>query len=285
MRVKRVIGNNAVVAIDDDGHEVVALGRGIGHGRRPHDLVDGSRVEQVFTAGQEATSDRLTEFLADAPLSCVRAAARIADLAHERLGLRVTQGLILAIADHLTFAVQRCREGIRMDFPLVWEVGQLYPEELDAGRAAVTLANSTLGVELEPDEAVAFAMHFVNAQFAAPGLSGTVQMTETITRIFDVVEHSFQFSLDRRSMTATRFVTHLRYLFTRISTGRQITESHRSLVDAIANAHPHAMACAAKLVYFIEMGTSTKLTTDETAYLALHVARLVADVRSQQAQA
>jgi hypothetical protein len=31
------------------------------------------------------------------------------------------------------------------------------------------------------------------------------------------------------------------------------------------------------------MGLSTNLTEDETAYLALHVARLVADIRSQVA--
>jgi beta-glucoside operon transcriptional antiterminator len=80
-----------------------------------------------------------------------------------------------------------------------------------------------------------------------------------------------------------QFATHLRYLFTRIGTGRQINESHRTLVDAIANAHPEAMGCAAKLQYFFEMGLSTNLTEDETAYLALHVARLVADIRSQVA--
>ena len=134
MHVKRVIGNNAVVAVDDDGHEVVALGRGLGHGRRPNDPLDSNLVEQVFIAGGDAASDRLTQFLADTPLSCVRAAAKIADLAHEHLGLRVTQALILPIADHLSFALQRFRERIAMDFPLVWEVGQLYPQELEVGR-------------------------------------------------------------------------------------------------------------------------------------------------------
>lgn len=63
-------------------------------------------------AGGDALGDRLTQFLAEVPLECVRAAARIADLAHERLGLRVTQSLILPIADHLQFALQRHRDGI-----------------------------------------------------------------------------------------------------------------------------------------------------------------------------
>ena len=101
VRVKRVISNNAVLAVDDDGHEVVALGRGLGHGRRPGESLAPQGIEQVFVAGGDALGDRLTQFLADVPLECVRAAARIADLAHERLHIRVTQALILPVADHL----------------------------------------------------------------------------------------------------------------------------------------------------------------------------------------
>lgn len=40
------------------------------------------------------------------------------------------------------------------------------------------------------------------------------------------------------------------------------------------------MVCATKLQHLIEMNLATQLTPDETAYLAMHVARLVSDVRS-----
>ena len=93
MRVKRVISNNAVLTLDPDGQEMVALGRGLGHGRRPGDIIEPSRIEQVFIAGD--ADERLTRFLADVPLEYVRVAGRIADLAHERLGLKITQALIL----------------------------------------------------------------------------------------------------------------------------------------------------------------------------------------------
>ena len=95
MRVKRVLSNNAVLALDADGHEVAALGRGLGHARRPGRPLEPDRVEQVFVAGGGALGDRLTQFLGEVPLECVRAAAKIADLAHSRLGIRVTQSLIL----------------------------------------------------------------------------------------------------------------------------------------------------------------------------------------------
>ncbi len=282
VHVTRVLSNNAVVAVDGAGHEVVALGRGLGHGRRPGDALDNTRIEQVFVAGGDVAAQRLTEFLADTPLTCVRAAAAIADIARERLNLRVTQAVILPLADHLNFAVQRHTDGMVIQSPLRFEVSQLYPAELAVGRAGLERANTILGVELDPDEAVAITLHLINAQFTTPGLGTAMQMTTTIAQILTIVEKTFGVRIDQQSMNTARFVTHLRYLVTRITTGKQIADPQPTLVDAIANAHPDAMACAAKLQYLMQMAFSTPLTPDETAYLALHVARLIHDVRTPQ---
>ncbi|MFV0459532.1 MAG: PRD domain-containing protein [Actinomycetales bacterium] len=281
MRVTRVLNNNAVVATDPDGQHVVALGRGLGHGRRPGDLLDPARVEQVFVDSGDAVGRQLTQFLSDVPIEYVRVASRIAELASQRLGLTVTQSLILPLADHVHFAVQRQRQGMHLQAPLRWEVRQLYPAELAVGEAAVQQANAMLGVQLNPDEAVSIALHLVNAQFATPGLSHVVEMTEVITQVTALVERTLQITVDQDSMSLARFVTHLRYLFTRVAGGTQLTEPEPSFGQAIANAHPEAMACAVKVRFLIEMGVSTTLTSDETAYLAMHIARLAWDVRGR----
>lgn len=276
MRVQRIIGNNALLVLSGDGEQMVALGRGLGHGLRPGDTVPPERVEQIFIAGD--ADERLTRFLTDVPLEYIRVAGRIADMAHERLGLRVTQALILPIADHLHFAVQRARTDLEIHFPLAWEVSQLYPVELEVGEAAVALAGSAFDVELQSDEAVAFAMHFVNAQFTSPGMKPAIEMTQSIGRAFEVIESSFGITINHRSMNAARFVTHLRYLYARVTSGKQITDSPSVLAHAIRNAHAEAYACAVKLRYVLEMNLRTQLSDDEVAYLALHVAKLVLDL-------
>ncbi|BDH56563.1 PRD domain-containing protein [Tsukamurella sp. PLM1] len=169
-----------------------------------------------------------------------------------------------------------------MEFPLLGEVSHLYPREYEIGRSGVRLAGEIMGVTLDPNEAVALAMHLVNAQFATPGLTFTMQMTETISRSFEVVEKAFDITVDRRSMNAARFITHLRYVFARVSANGQLSEPRPTLFDAISNAHPEAMACAVKVRYFIEMAFQATLTADETAYLGLHIARLTMDVRRSE---
>mgnify|MGYP000476356576 CR=1 FL=1 len=92
----------------------------------------------------------------------------------------------------------------------------------------------------------------------------------------------FGVTIDTHSMNAARFVTHLRYLYARVASGKQIVDPHPTFVDAIANAHPEATACAMKLRFQFEMNLGEKLTTDEVAYLALHIARLLWDLRDNQ---
>lgn len=279
-RVKRVLSNNAVLAMDPVGNEVVALGRGLGHSHRPGARLNPDNVEQLFFAGGDAASARMVQFLTEVPLVCVQAAAEIARLAHERLNTRISQSLILPLADHLFFAVRRNEQGISVQAPLQWEVRQLYPAEFAVGREAVTRARDIIGTPLADDEAVSIAMHLVNTQFATAGLNEAVRMTEKIGQILDSIERSFGVTLDPDSMTTARFVTHLRYLFARLADGKQIDEPHPTFVEAIANAHPAATAAATRVSMLIEMGLDQALTTDETAYLAMHIARLEHTVRT-----
>lgn len=280
MRVTRVLNNNAVIAVDAEGHEIVALGKGLGHGARPGTPLTGDRVDQVFLAGGDAAGARLGEYLADIPFPFIKAAGAIAQHAHDQLGVRVTQALILPLADHLHFAAQRVRDGIELDVPLSWEVAHLYPREVEVATHGVRLARDALGVDLADSESIAVAMHLVNAQFAVEGLARTTRMTEVIAQAFEVIESTFAVTIDPASISAARFVTHMRFLSARVASGRQIAETPGRFVGAISEEYPEAMACAGRVQYLFDLGMSTQLTRDERAYLALHITRLVTDVRT-----
>ena len=48
-------------------------------------------------------------------------------------------------------------------------------------------------------------------------------MTEIITHALTIIGQSFHIVVDEYSMNAARFVTHLRYLFSRVASGKQIS--------------------------------------------------------------
>lgn len=274
MKVIRVLNNNAAIADDDAGERVVVLGKGLGHGRRPGDDVDAGLIDQTFFAGPSHTLERLAAVVSDISLDVMECAARIGELAHERLQVRMTQALVLPLADHLSFAVRRMREGVEVDYPLRWEIAQLYPRELAIGRDGVALANRALGIRLPPDEATSIALHIVNAHFATDGLQSTISMTARIRQVLDIVSAALDMPLAEGEMNVSRFVTHLRYLFVRLDSGAQFTDDNPQMLEGIRSAHPQAYACAQRVRAVLALGGSP-LTDDETVYLSLHIARLI----------
>lgn len=275
MRVKRVLNSNAVV-VDDGGRTSVALGKGIGYGVRPGDRIDPARVSETYVPDRSRPLEQLAAFLTEVPLPVIRVAHDVAAVAHERLGVPVSQSLVLPIADHLAFALRRQEEGIELESPLRWEVRQLYPDEVAVGAHCLDLVRQRLGVQLPADEAVSLALHLVNAGFAGEGLARTVGMTERLTQILSIVEGHLGLELDRDSMAVARFVTHLRYLFVRIAQGRERRDASSRLTASVREAHPEAYACAQRIALVLELGDSG-LNEDEVVYLTLHVARLAHD--------
>lgn len=272
-RVLRVLNNNAVMVSEDDDRMAIVLGRAIGYGKTPGDVIDAALVTERFLPDQSTPIDRLAAVLTDTPIEVVRVAREIAELAHTRLALRISQALILPLADHLAFALERVRTGTELDHPLRWEVGQLYPAEVALAKEALELLRRHLGADLPIDEATPIAMHLVNAQFAVPSMAPTIDMTARLGRILDVIEAGLGIRVDRNSMSMARFVTHLRYLFVRLRTRREFSDEIPRVTGAIAEAYPQEHACAERLRFLLTMDGDS-LSGDEVAYLTLHIARL-----------
>lgn len=275
--IKRVYNNNVVLVTEPDGTEVVLLGKGVGYQRKPGETVDSSTSER-FVSEQPYKATQVAELLSDAPYEVAEVAHAIVDLARDELQMKVSQALLLPVLDHLAFAVKRAREGMAIDFPLRWEIAQIFPAETAAGRHALALANQRLGVRLQDEEWAAFALHFINYRWAGGDLSKTMTMTDAISRSFTLLEEEWGTTIDQNSMSSARFVTHMRYLFVRALEDRQLTDSQIDVLDAVQCRHPEAAQAAMKLTRLIEDSVKRELTREEIAYLALHTARLYTEV-------
>lgn len=280
--VKRVYNNNVVLAIETDATEVVLLGKGIGFQRRPGEIVDTSVADQRFVAEGPYRAPQLAGLLSDAPADQITLAQTITELGHATLGLEPRQSLMIPVLDHLTFAVRRAQEGTHIDFPLRWEVAQLYPVEAALGRQVVTLVNEGLGIQLQEDEWVAFALHFVNQQWTKGDFSKTVAMTETISRVFLRLAERWGTPIDENASSAARFVTHLRYVFARAASDKQLSTSRLDVLTVVRQAYPEAAEAALDIAELIGKAINRVISNDEISYLALHTTRLYAEMKEQQ---
>ena len=273
----RVLNNNAVM-VDADGHRMILLGRGIGFGRRLGDAIPLADAVETFSPSTPLELRQLVEFAREIPLDVFQVARHAIAHGTQVAGIRPTQALLLSIADHLNFAVQRATLGQVIEFPLSWEIAELYPEETELGHLVVALAGSELGVRIHADEATAFAMHFVNAQFARADVRETVTMTEDLQSVLRVIEAGLGAKATADSMSVARFITHLRYLYARIAKSAQISSAPPVSMSALRETHPEVPAVAAQVRAVVER-RGAALSAAEVAYLELHVARLASTVR------
>ena len=276
MELLRVFNNNVVLAAADDGREVILTGRGLGFQARPGQPIDEAKVARVFVPTDGRDPDHLAELLAGIPAEAISLVSNsLAGLGQDQLARN--PALVAALADHVDFAIRRTADDLVLEYPLVAEVVHLYPDEYAQAKALLARLNEQLAKPLPQAEAVALALHLVNAGFSGGDLAFTYKLTGVIQQLLVVVEQSFGISLDGSSVNVGRFVTHLRYLFVRIEQHRQLAESHAAINAAIRDASPDGFACARRVASLLELRLGSALTEDEVAYLALHIARLTAE--------
>lgn len=275
MRVRKVFNNNVVLAVDEHDEELVLFGRGLGFKVAPGSPVDPGRVERRFVPGASASADRIAAMVQEIPPQDIELAQRLVDLARTRLGQRISDHVLLPLADHLSFALRRAAQGVaEIEYPLRWEVQYLYPAEVAVAREMLLVVTQERGVPLPDVETVPLALHLVNAQFDAD-MSATTRMTADLHRILDIIREEYGVRIDETSMEVARFVTHLRYLFLREQQGRRLTETPAELHAALRSARPREYTSAGRIGTLLAEQYGWAVSTDEILYLALHVSRLV----------
>ncbi|HOQ52363.1 MAG TPA: PRD domain-containing protein [Micropruina sp.] len=273
MEILRVFNNNLVLALDEAGRDVILTGRGLGFQAKPGQPVDTAKVVRTFVPIDGRDPDHLADMLAGIPPEHIHLVGQaLAEIGLDSVSRN--PAMVIALADHISFALRRITLGMTIVYPLLAEVKNLYAEEYAQAEALLRAVNARTDVQLPDLEAVGLALHLVNAGFATGDLSYTYQMTGVIQQMVRVIEEAFDVTLDSGSVSVGRFITHLRYLFVRISQHKQLDAEPSLVGAAIRESFPEASECAVRLAGLLELRLGADLTSDEVSYLALHVARV-----------
>jgi beta-glucoside operon transcriptional antiterminator len=277
VKALRVLNNNVVLARDEKGQEVILTGRGIGFSSRQGKPIDPALVQRVFVPADGRDPDHLAETLSLISEEVLRAVV----IALSEVGIEGREStrptLAIAVADHIAGALDRAARGIVIEYPLRAEVQTLYATEYAQAQLLLQAINERVDPKLEPAEATALALHLVNAGFVSGDLSFTYTMTGVIQQMLAVVRERYELDVSPESMSAARFITHVRYLFVRIQQHRQLKGQESTLGKGIRQHYPEATNTAQQLATIVELRLGQHLSEDEVSYLALHVARMTMD--------
>lgn len=118
---------------------------------------------RVFVPADGRDPDHIAELLSEIPPEIIRLVtdAMTATGLAEQAESQPT--LVMALADHITGAVQRAQRHVNIAYPLQAEVQSLYASEYAQASRLVNELNRHLNGVLPGSETVALALHLVNA--------------------------------------------------------------------------------------------------------------------------
>lgn len=274
MLILKKINNNVALASTDAGEEVVVFGKGVGFHEMPYELEDESVIQRVFRDVDEKSIDGF-EGISDEVLLV---ASDIVTLADQALDCKLAGNLVISLADHLQYAVERAGDGVSIENPLSHEVAFAYPRETELGHRGVEIVLDRLGVKLPESEVTSIALHLVNAEVDGMGsvqdMDLVMKSTLILERATQVIEGQLGQQLDRTSYAYVRFVAHLRFLIRRLMRGGCKETENSGLFRQAARDFPDAYRCAAGINEYLKRDYNWSCSDEEMLYLMMHVNRL-----------
>jgi len=275
--VHKVLNNNVVISLDEQGRERVLMGRGLGFQLKPTDSLDPAKVEKTFILDAGEDGERERRMLTDTPYPIIEAVSRAVDQAERTLGHHLGRRLTVAVIDHVQFVLERLEKGIRIPTANMPELRVLHPAEFAAAAAMAASISEALGTELPAEEAVFLTMHLLNATRDEP--NGTAALLfRRVQHVVLTVENGLGVKLDVESPDYARFVLHIQFLLQRLVSRSMLRSADSSFFEFAKHSYPRSYAIAQEVKAYVRAATESELTDEELLYVIVHVERLASQV-------
>lgn len=277
MKIKKIINNNILCAVDDRGNELIVTGRGIGFQRHRGEVIDISRIERTYRMEEKTGQRKLRELVEKIPIEHLSLTEELIKHITSQIPQKLNESLLITMADHISFAILRKAQGVEFSNPLKGSIMCYYPTEYHLGQYCLGVIREQLGVILHEDEAAFLALHIVNAELNT-NMSEMYDITKLIEGTISVVEYFYKKEFDRVSLDFNRFVVHLRYFAQRLFQGKMMEDAQgerdevfRQLIMKNCKEHYKCAQCVAD---YIKNTYQKNLSDEELTYLTIHLKRI-----------
>lgn len=235
MTVVKNINNNISLCLDSHNKEVVVFGKGVGFIKPPAEIPL-SKIERTFYD----VNPQYMALLNDIPSEVIDFTARQLAVLQDELPYAFNSNLILTLADHLAFAMQRAKKGVYISMPPLYELEAGYPLEVKIGRKIVSDMERRFNTRLPRNEVQGVAMHFINARSGEvdPAAVNIEEQFEVILeRITQIIEREMNIVVRRDTFNFARFATHIQYLLKRVFEKKHIDSANVQMYESIRDEY------------------------------------------------
>ena len=273
MKIDKVMNNNVVSSMDEDGQEIIVVGTGIGFQGKEGKTVDEKKIQKIFRLEDPKMIRKLKEVLKDLPMEQFEISTAIIEHAKQCLATELNENIYVTLTDHIHFAIQRYKDHMNFPNPMLREVRMFYEKEFELGEYALGMIRQRLGISLPLDDAASIALHIVSAEFDTR-VKDTLKVTTFLEDVMTQVKQYFHLEIDTQSISYERFITHLKFLSRKLFTGERMDDVNNDMQEMIQKICPEEYQCAGFIQCFIKDKYEKEMTAGEVAYLTMHIERI-----------
>lgn len=271
MKVIRNINNNVAVCLDNNNHEVIAFGKGIGFKKAPYEIAL-SQIERTYYN----LEPHYIALLDELPADVMDVTFEIVQKGSSYLKTEFNTVFWFSLCDHINFAIQNMKKGLVLSNPMTNEIRHFYEREMKLGEWAIKHISKRLSVRLPQSEVGNIAMHFINAKQQVKQAEERDDIEHFVDDITDIVESGMNVIIDRDSFSYSRFVTHLKYLLKRSGNLHMPESENEKLYESVCEEFPELKKVGEKVKEYIAATLQVEPAKEEILYLMIHINRLCA---------
>lgn len=273
VRIEKVINNNIIQARDNNGVELVVMGRGIGFGKVSGSEINSAAIEKIFRLDNMDDKEQFKKLLASLPLEHIRLANDVISFAKESLKINLNQNVYLTLTDHISFVIDRYQAGMNFGNILAEEVRLFYPVEYSVGRYALELIEERTGSRLVEDEAASIALHIINGETNLV-MGKSFQMIKMMREMMEIIEQHITIS-EGRNYPKDRLICDLKQLANRLVSEEPMSgHKDEALYSFVEENYREEYQIINGINEYIETTYQCSMTEEEKIYLTLNIKRM-----------
>lgn len=273
MRIKKIYNNNVISILNSENEEMIITGAGIGFKKKINDLVDESKITQIFYL-EDDKKKKVHDLLARVPIEYFELCEEIIKKAEIELNKKMDSSVIIAFTDHIAGAIMRAKENMILPNLTLMEVKTIWKKEFEFSVKVIDYVKEKTGVTLPIDEAGYIAIYFVSDSHS--GTAESIELLDSVTDIVKIIEESYQVLLDKTSLSYMRLVTHLRFFIGRIK-NKETKESfvNQGIYQLLVQSNPKLPLCSERISQYMLESYEYEVSEAEVVYLMIHITQIL----------
>lgn len=274
MKIIQILNNSSAIVSSEEG-ELIILGKGVAFGKKIGETINENKIERKYLAENIVTSSKFQALIDKIPLKDFELSFDIIARFKLAVPYKLNDIIYISLTDHISFAIQRAKEGIMIPNAVLNEIQIFYPFEFTLGAWAVEYIFEEVGIELTEHEAGFIALHIINAKRQEDETGLERDSMKIVNDLVSIIENFYGITFEKDNVNFHRLVTHLKYFILReFSMGSSEIEEIE-LFQSIIQKFPEAYAVIENIDQYFQTFYKKKLPQSEKAFLTIHINRVL----------